>query len=121
MWLSLKSPEVVQAYLREASPEPPLARQVLARLLGDLQRREDLPDRVYAVTSLGRLRLTTAPDGLQEDRHAFIFVGLARQGSRFFASYFPAGCRHSRWGRDCREEELPHLVECLLLRLLLES
>lgn len=121
MWVSLKRPDVVQAYLNETRYEPPLARQVLARLLGDLHRREELPDRVYAVTSMGKLSLTMSPhSGVWEER-AHIHVGATRQGSRFYVSYYPAGLRHSRWGRDCSGAELPDLVECHLLRRLLES
>ena len=113
MWRSLDDGELIQAYRRGPFPggsAPP----ALVRVLEGLRGRQ-FASKVFAVTSLGHLRLTTAPDFTRQEAHDFVAV------EPNYVGYFEAGCRKSAAGRWCREEELPDVVECYLLRLLLQS
>ncbi|MCP4548382.1 MAG: hypothetical protein GY835_18125 [bacterium] len=93
------------------------APQALVTLLERLAR-EEYASKVYAATSLGMLRLTTAPDFSVEDRHGS--VGVRTYDKHFVVAYIEAGKHKATVSRVCSEEDLMDVVGLYLLRLLLE-
>ncbi len=116
MWRSLADPELVATYRREfphgSCPER------LAALLADLSGR-DYAGQVFAVTSLHKLRLTTAPTWQESEQHDCVFLGLGRDLGTFTVSYLHRSEREAG-GRACPAAEVGGLVDLYVYRLLTE-
>ena len=114
MWVRLDDERLVEIYRGEFLPERP-APPALVTLLGELQN-EPWSDAVWAVTSLNKLRLTTAPSWEQAERFAFITVGSSDGADGFAASFFAAGARTPMVERGCSQGELSAVVASMVER-----
>lgn len=114
MWRNIRDPGLLEAYRAEAAVRP--GYEAIARMLEAL-RASDI-DGLFAVTSLGVLRLTTAPSWLAEDRHPSVDV-VARKGGHVVSFALP-GARCSTSSTECDERTLLSTVEMHLLRLFRE-
>jgi hypothetical protein len=114
MWRPLQDTGLGVAFEKEfPSGRAPAA---LARLLNELSSQE-YAGKIFAVTSLGNLRLTTAPDYTQADRHDV--VAIKCRGDEYVVGYIEARSSKASPATICREDELKSVVERYLLRLLL--
>lgn len=113
MWKRLSDPTTSTVYKNEPRSTPAIIR------LMDEFRNDDCADRVYATTSLGSVSFTLAPDFSLAD--AFPAVSISPRPPLFTVAYFPARSRQAEASRVCKEDELRHVVELYLLRLLSEA
>jgi len=112
MWKPLTDEGLVEAYKREFIGGN--APRGLVRLLEKLNQEKYRG--LYAVTSLCKLRFTTAH---VENKHAYVAV-LERDGE-FAVVYAPKGARVASATRICKYEELFDVVELYLMRLVMEK
>jgi len=112
MWRPLNDSQLVSAYVKEfPGSRAPAA---LVKLLEAL-RTTDCDGNVFAVTSLGSLWFTTAPDYTQADKHPSVSVLL--RGDGFSVSYVEAGKRRATSGGITLESGLEATVRAFLLRM----
>ena len=117
MWRSLRDPETPALYEREF-PQPHQAPSALVGLLRDLSVKEFAAG-LFAVTSLGRLKLTRAPSYDREEQYDV--VAILVRGSEFAVSYLPRRGNGEPVTAICKADELPGVVERFLIRLVLSS
>ncbi len=116
MWRLIKDDNLIDIYIREfIDCNVP---QAIVNLLDDL-RNHEFPDELYVTTSLGQLRLTTAPDYLQDKKHDA--VGVIDYGYEYVVAYIEAGSNYASASRICKEKELYDVVQCYLIRLFLQK
>jgi len=114
MWRNIRDPGLLEAYRAEAAARP--GYEAIAHMLEALASYDI--DGLFAVTSLGVLRLTTAPTWLAEDRHPSVDV-VARKGS-YVVSFASPGARRSASSTECDGGTLLSTVEMHVLRLFRE-
>lgn len=88
-------------------------------LIANLTARDDLPD-LYAVTSLGKLRLTTAPSFVEESKHPCIWILVVKPAGNCSVAFVPPGARRASAEKRCAPDDLISTLELFLLRLALE-
>lgn len=114
MWLPLEHPLLVSTYLK-SFPQGKGLNSALVSLLESLARSGG-DGRIYAVTSLGNLRFTTAPDYREEAGHAAVWV--VPHGDSFSVAYSRAGEREAHSTAFSPAAGLEATVRAFLMRLL---
>jgi hypothetical protein len=115
MWKHITDPDLMSVYAKEFGEKIP----GLDRLVHHLGSRHDLPD-LYAVTSHGNLRLTTATSFVDESKHPTIHIGKMKNGNLAVAFVPPRSNRPSA-EKQCEPDQLISTVELFLLRVKLEG
>ena len=105
MWVRLDDTELIVRYRSEFLAKEP---DGMVELLTALARGP-LADRVWAVTTLNALRLTTAPSYLEEEEHPTVWVG--KNGEEFEVSGAAPGARHMSRLVRCDIRTLTKTVE----------
>jgi hypothetical protein len=116
MWYSLSHPDLLTLY--QGNFPGRMAPPGLLRLLAHIQAQA-FADKVFAVTSLGHLRLTTGESYAMEEEHDVIAINPSGDG--YSVAYVEAGRSRATTSRLCSGKELADVVECYLLRLLLHT
>lgn len=114
MWRSIRDPDLLRAYASELGPKIP----GFDKLVQHLCKMEGMPN-LYAVTSLGTLRLTTAESFLDAGKHPAITI--LRTGAYYDVAFFPPNSKRASAWKACSPEDLIPTVELLLLRVALEA
>jgi hypothetical protein len=115
MWKHIRDPDLLSVYANEFGDKVP----GLERLVLHLANRQDLPD-LYAVTSMGKLRLTTAPSFADENKHPVIGI-LKLESGQCAVAFFPPRSTRPSAEKECSPDDLISTVELFLLRLRLEA
>jgi len=116
MWLRLDDAELLDTYTREFGTDgaPP----DLCALLEELQTKP-WAQRVWAVTSLRRLRFAAVPHE-SSNVHTDAAVYVLQRGDEFGAAFHAAPGGHST-ERICTKSELASIIELYVYRLLNEE
>jgi hypothetical protein len=117
MWLSLTDSKLIETYRKEfitgQCPEE------IAALLVDLSKKP-YASNLWAVTSLGHLRLTTANSYRDCEKHDCIHVGRRNDAGKLVItiSYVEKNRRKSTADRQCAPEETVGYVNLYAIRLI---
>ena len=106
MWRRLDDPDLLERYRGEHHAYATPA--VIAAALADLAGR-DWASRTWVVTSLGKMRFTTASSYRDVDAHGAVFIG--QTGERdFVVFYVKAGAREGEVSASCTDANLSEVV-----------
>ena len=117
MWLSLTDPKLIESYREEFfSGHCP---EEIASLLAELSKKP-YASNLYAVTSLGHLRLTTATSWQEGEKHDCIFVSHRYDAGKLVItlSYVEKNSRKSTADRRCATEEAAGYVDLYVIKLI---
>jgi hypothetical protein len=117
MWISLADPKLIETYREEFIPgQYP---EEIASLLTELSQKT-YTSNLWAVTSLGKLRLTTASTWEEAENHDCIFIGHQYEAGKLVItiSYVEKNCRKSTADRRCAPEEAAGYVYLYAIRLM---
>lgn len=118
MFLLLTDESLTEIYKKIAHPNGLVIAELLSRL-----RNKPYAEKVYAVTSIGQLSLTTA-SSYNDIEDSFSFkIGEKKEADKILItiSQHPNGSRKPSSERECSLEEAIEYIDLYVMRILLEK